>query len=440
MTHSNNPSPMPSNIAPPRLSGAKSHIFQPPRTRSDSASSSLILTHSATSTTTPTSMARPRFAPRKRTRAMDDEDGAMDRCPGSPQPLVNTKYVLAGGMDTPNMRALQMDESEYTDISYRKQLDSGMRETRRGLFPPLPPDGRQGNGRAVGWDSPGSNGWGKAVLGKIWQWGGAVFRGFHAGGGQSYTLNANPESNPYPVEEHSFWETEKNFTWAPPDGESTPVPGRFPEEDFIPNYLDQHPTPEARSSKRRQVSRNNTQNEEIAKNWVVVQPPAIENITPSRPQPQPLAHPRAGGTARYSMPTASSSGRRSTANLTRPASRAGTAPRRPMLSRVSHAGSPALTPSRGASFASARSTPNSKLPRPSSPMRGPNKAVDSPAAKEAQRWVAQKKKEEREADESIRRLDQQLKAMIREGKEALGTKVEVEMDYEEGDGTKKWNF
>lgn len=371
---------------------------------------------------------------------MDDEDGAMDRCPGSPQPLVNTKYVLAGGMDTPNMRALQMDESEYTDISYRKQLDSGMRETRRGLFPPLPPDGRQGNGRAVGWDSPGSNGWGKAVLGKIWQWGGAVFRGFHAGGGQAYTLNANLESNPYPVEEHSFWETEKSFTWAPPDGESTPVPGRFPEEDFIPNYLDQHPTPEARSSKRRQVSRNNTQNEEIAKNWVVVQPPAIENITPSRPQPQPLAHPRAGGTARYSMPTASSSGRRSTANPTRPASRAGTAPRRPMLSRVSHAGSPALTPSRGASFASARSTPNSKLPRPSSPMRGPNKAVDSPAAKEAQRWVAQKKKEEREADESIRRLDQQLKAMIREGKEALGTKVEVEMDYEEGDGTKKWNF
>ncbi|TVY16016.1 hypothetical protein LARI1_G005237 [Lachnellula arida] len=431
MTHSNNPSPMPSNIAPPRLSGAKSHIFQPPRTRSDSASSSLILTHSATSTTTSTSTPRPRFAPRKRTRAMDDEDGAMDRCPGSPQPLVNTKYVLAGGMDTPNMRASQLDESVHTDISYRKQLDSG---------PLLPPDGRQGNGRPVGWDSPGSNGWGKAVLGKIWEWGGAVFRGFHAGGGQGYTINTNPESNTYQVQEQSIWETEKSFnTWGPPDRESTPVPGRFPEGDFIPNYLDQRPTPEARPSKRRQVSRNNTQNEEIAKNWVVVQPPAIKNITPSRPQPQ--SHPRAGGTARYSMPTASSSGRRSTANPARPASRAGlTAPRRPMLSRVSHAGSPALTPSRGASFASARSTPNSKIPRPSSPMRSPNKAMDSPAAKEAQRWVAQKKKEEREADESIRRLDRQLKAMIREGKEALGTRVEVEMDYEEGDGARKWDF
>ncbi|TVY48161.1 hypothetical protein LOCC1_G001253 [Lachnellula occidentalis] len=448
MAYSHSPSLMPSGIAPPRLSGAKSHIFQPPRTRSDSASSSLVLTRSTASTTTSKSMTRPPFTQRKRSRAMDDEDGAMDRCPGSPQPLVNTKYVLAGGMDTPTIRASQLGESEYTDVSYRKQLDGGIRETRRGLFcdieGPLPPDGRQGNGRPVGWDSPGTTSWGKAVLGKIWQWGGAVFRGFHAGGGQGYTLNTNPESSSYPVEP-SFWETEKSFsTWGPPDRESTPVPGRFPEEDFIPNYLDQHPTPEPRPSKRRQVSRNNTENEEIAKNWVVVQPPAtiqppaIETSTPSKPQTQP----RAGGTSRYSMPTASSSGRRSTATPVRPASRAGTAPRRPMLPKVSHAGSPALTPSRGASFASARSSPNSKIPRPSSPMRSPNKAMTSPAAKEAQRWVAQKKKEEREADESIKRLDRQLKAMIREGKEALGTRVEVEMDYElgDGEGSKKWGF
>jgi hypothetical protein len=68
---------------------------------------------------------------------------------------------------------------------------------------------------------------------------------------------------------------------------------------------------------------------------------------------------------------------------------------------------------------------------------------DSPAAKEAQRWAAMKRKEEREADESIRRLDAQLKAMIREGKEALGTKVEVELDddFDSYAGkTKKWAF
>ena len=72
-------------------------------------------------------------------------------------------------------------------------------------------------------------------------------------------------------------------------------------------------------------------------------------------------------------------------------------------------------------------------------------AIESPAAKEAKRWAALKKKEDREADESIRRLDAQLKAMIREGKEALGTKIEVELeddpDFRSGVGEhKKWAF
>jgi hypothetical protein len=342
------------------------------------------------------------------------------------------------------MKAAQLGESEYTDVSYRKQLDGDTREPRRGLFcdleGPSLPDGRQGNGRPAGWDSP-NEGWGKVggVLGKIWEWGGAVFRGFHAGGGNGYTIN-NPSSSYQVVEEtavntESLWESEKSFsTWGPSDRESTPVPGRFPEEDFIPDYLDQRTTLDARPSKRRQVSRNNTQNDEIAKNWVVVQPPTNTNdLTTSRPQP------RAAGAARYSMPTASSSGHRSVANTGRPASRAGFTPRRPMLSRVSHAGSPALTPSRGASFASPRSNPGSKIPRPASPLRSPTKAIDSPAAREAQKWAAQKKKEEREADESLRRLDKQLKAMIREGKEALGTRVEVSFD-DDLNQTKKWNF
>jgi hypothetical protein len=45
---------------------------------------------------------------------------------------------------------------------------------------------------------------------------------------------------------------------------------------------------------------------------------------------------------------------------------------------------------------------------------------------ETQRHVAKLRKQEREEDASIRRLNEQLKAMIREGKEALGTRVEVD--------------
>jgi hypothetical protein len=50
----------------------------------------------------------------------------------------------------------------------------------------------------------------------------------------------------------------------------------------------------------------------------------------------------------------------------------------------------------------------------------------SPASIEAQRYAARIKKEEQEADESIRRFNAQLQAMIREGKEALGTRIEVD--------------
>jgi hypothetical protein len=49
----------------------------------------------------------------------------------------------------------------------------------------------------------------------------------------------------------------------------------------------------------------------------------------------------------------------------------------------------------------------------------------SPAAIEAQKWAAKKRKENIEADKSMSKLNAQLQAMIREGKEALGTTFEV---------------
>jgi hypothetical protein len=50
-----------------------------------------------------------------------------------------------------------------------------------------------------------------------------------------------------------------------------------------------------------------------------------------------------------------------------------------------------------------------------------------------QRQAARLRRREREEDASIQRLNKQLQAMIREGREALGTTVEVddfEMDYD----------
>jgi hypothetical protein len=419
-------------------------------------------------------------AGRKRSRVDYDvrpnDDWAAGDAPGSPVPFVNTKYALAGGMDTPGVAASKAEdiaESEYfSDVGYRRELSDDTKlqgllgeESRYQSFAPLEferesncrsrsrASSRKFTGQGEQWSRTALQVVGGVVggvVGKVWEFcKTSAFRGFHAGGGKGYTIDAKSDPIHPSIEEDTFWETERSGTTifhnnsairneaGMVDRDLAPLPGHFPEEDFIADYMDRA-TPEAtppRAGKRRQVANNG---DELAKNWVVV-PPTANVYTPSKPQPR--------GPARYSMPTASSASRRSVAG--RSASRAGGAvgigPRRPMLqSRVSHAGSPDLQSKVGASFAIPRSPGGSKIPR-ASPMAGVKTTTnaDSPAAKEAQRWAALKRKEEREADESIRRLDAQLKAMIREGKEALGTKVEVEIDND-GDGfagkSKKWAF
>lgn len=458
--------------AAPRLSGAKSHIFQPPRTPSVSASSSLYLTRSAAGSTMPADYHASVNAGRKRSRVDYDaqapnDDWAGCETPGSPKPFVNTRYVLAGGMDTPDLATSKIEdarESEYfSDVGYRRELSDDTKlqgllgeESRYQSFAPLDLDGSSSNSRSRA--SPRNfmgqgEGWSRTalevvggvvggVVGKVWEFcKTSAFRGFHAGGGKGYTISATKDPLHPSIEEDSFWETEKiSTTYGTIDRESTPLPGQFPE-DYIPDYLDRA-TPEAtppRAAKRRQVDNSK---DELGTNWVVV-PPSTAH-TPSKP--------RSSGMARYSMPTTSSASRRSVAG--RPASRAGGAvglgARRPILqSRVSHAGSPTLQSKAGASFASPRSPGGSKISRASpigSVKTTTTMNTGSPAAKEAQKWAAVKRKEEREADESIRRLDAQLKAMIREGKEALGTKVEVDIEDDlDGFGgkagkTKKWAF
>jgi hypothetical protein len=371
--------------------------------------------------------------------------------PGSPMPFVNTRYALAGGMDTPSLKAAERyeaSESVYSDIGYRRELSS---DKPKGLFGEessyqsfpfeFDPDSNDRAKKSVGEQNTEGEAWTKTalgvvgeVVGKVWEFcKESAFRGFHAGGGDKYTVK-NTSATHFSIdvsERDSFWESEKVSTTWGFEKESTPLPGRFPEEEFIPDYMDRA-TPEGtppRAAKRRQVGRSNE--DEITKNWVVVPP----TTTPTRPISR--------GPARYSMPTASSAGRRPMSN--KPASRAspaGLGARRSMVPRGSHAGSPALQPNHGASFASPRSPATSKIPR-ASPMRGAPAngvmKVESPAAREAQRWAALKKREEREADQSLRRLDAQLKAMIREGKEALGTRIEVEIDDDLGGaGSRKW--
>ncbi|KAL4893013.1 hypothetical protein BDV59DRAFT_202004 [Aspergillus ambiguus] len=61
----------------------------------------------------------------------------------------------------------------------------------------------------------------------------------------------------------------------------------------------------------------------------------------------------------------------------------------------------------------------------------PAKPHESPVSVETQRYMAERRRMEREEDASLRRLNRQLQAMIREGKQALGTRVEVDDFMEE---------
>lgn len=204
-------------------------------------------------------------------------------------------------------------------------------------------------------DTPTRVGWGRTVIkavGKVSDlcWSGA-FRGFYAGGGQGYDMQAGS-----PAQFNPNWQSPPTSSAEKDRFYRTPIPGQYPDE-------------------------------EIERNWVVI---------PTEP-----ADPFVGND-----------------NANSPSLRA---------RRVHQASSPRRRPA-VMPRSNKRATTSSL--RPSTPTRTPGLASprsrDGPGSADMQRYAAQLQRKEREEDASIRRLNKQLQAMIREGKEALGTTVEVD--------------
>jgi hypothetical protein len=357
-------------------------------------------------------------------------------------PFVNTRYQIAGGFDTPTAAAANyFEESEFSDTGYRRNFPSdgsakSQFETEYHSFARLPSSASMetnGKARVPSLKQNSSGSWGKAalevvggVVDRVWQFCKAgAFSGFSAGGGQQYHLDPyhTVEAELDNQGDSGLWDSEitrKSTIFPDTSGRSiTPVPGQYPDEEsiYIVNDMDRA-TPEctpARATKRRQIDIGSNDTG-LGKNWVVV---------PSTPA---TATSKLAG--RYSMPTTSSASRRQTTSSASIAGRTTARPghRRPLLhtrpSAVSHAGSPGLR-SGPASFASPRSPGGSKIPVPVSSTSFQSALPSSPAAIEAQKWAAKKRKENIEADKSMSKLNAQLQAMIREGKEALGTTFEV---------------
>ena len=173
-------------ILPPKLdinAGAKSHFFQPPKT--SSASSSL----HRTSTTTP-SLSTPHVnlnTSRKRSRRDSSDEATPVKSQSytpptdspspldhstflSPVPFVNSRYRLAGGLDTPTARLTMDEEGEYpTSPDLHVRGFGGFQSSQESYFPQLTSAlSREGNGRSRQNPSPRiQHGLGRAVFGMV---------------------------------------------------------------------------------------------------------------------------------------------------------------------------------------------------------------------------------------------------------------------------------
>ncbi|MCJ1370752.1 hypothetical protein MMC20_001965 [Loxospora ochrophaea] len=428
------PGPLADTILPPKLDvnvGARSHFFQPPST--SSATNSLRLSNSSLflrdSNGYP-SLKRPRHdsflsdqpTPRNTNLNgwpnLDPEPCSTAGTPytTSPAPLVNAQYRLAGGLDTPTA-AIAAASDEYSvsrrssDLGYRTgEAWSPVDGTEPdGYFPHTPLAlMRDGNGRSRRRDSRRTpNGWGKAVFtavggvaGKVWDFCKfSTFRGFYAGGGPGY-----PMTGPTPRHvstQSSIWSDveAKDDVFGAEKVEQGLIPGGFPEEDFIPDYMSQdHTITRPRPAKKIYCEKAEG---DLTASWIMVgRTSAHRERSPSR-------------LATRKTPAASSPGPRPPPSASRrkilPVSRP---------SMTSYAGSPALRSNRPASSASTRS--------PVTTLKS-----ESPVSAEAQRYAARIRRKEAEEDANLQRLNKQLQTMIKEGKHALGTKFEVEVEIDE---------
>ncbi|MCJ1354417.1 MAG: hypothetical protein MMC33_004405 [Icmadophila ericetorum] len=409
----------------------RSLLFQSPKT--PSASSSLFQsTHLATS------FDGEGLGSRKRLR--DDSIDAspfnspaydwtsVNNTPGyfSPAPLANSRYRLASGLDTPTASLSSAFErvstNSITPEIYRRgrQWNIAGSTTPESYFPHTSSAlAREANGRGRGGSQTSvarRNGWGKAVVsafggvaGKLWQFCTAgTFRGFYAGGGPGYAME---DSLPHTSSvQSSVWENVEENNRRYTDSTATNLPGAFPELELIPDYLSYEDRTPTRPAKR--IQRDG--------DWVILNQEALTRE--SNPSCAPL---------RPTLPASTPSAR-----PTRPSPY-----KRPALhhARSSYAGCPSLRladlqKASSASVRSPSSTPTN-LNRPSSRQNSspPKHVVESPMSPEAQKFVAKLRRKEAEEDREMTRLNAKLQAMIREGKEALGTKIEVE-DYYEDDG------
>lgn len=362
----------------------------------------------------------------------------------TPVPLVNSRYQLANGFDTPTLAVAAHYEpsTSIAERDFRRSLGAQTEShDTASLFSGLGPLARERNGKGRPSQlspSPSDNGWGSLMLSivgnvadKMWQFcRTSAIRGFYAGGGQGYSLPSGSEPTTYDLYK------------VPTDDGSlrsvSPLPGRYPRDDDEEYDFAQQDTP-VRAAKRLHL--------DSGTGWVVV------DHGPSTREPTRLSARKVSESScaavrqdmqtkpRPASPRSASraSGRRSLLPVSRRASTACHGSRATASPQADY-----QTPSRRASLAPTRSSAtrlsvphahahqqqqHRHVLRPSS-----SAANGSPLSPEATaKFVQRKEKRDREADKSMRKMSRQVQDLIRQGQVALGTRFEVEQDGDEDD-------
>lgn len=364
------------------------HIYQPPSQPSAAAAAS----SRKRSRPGPAANKEPRHTPTANGWSNISKAEALLRSEAaSPVPFVTTRYRLAGGLDTPGLAAAASD----VDFDLRTEPYANFRRTwtvDEGEDAPLRPTiATTGCKRKSPPNMKPPAQWPQCVwsfvgdvAGKVWEFARSnAFKGFYAGGGKGYEIPAAGPQAHAGVDEQTRGYTTGFSPYESFDYNATPIPGQFPVDDMWGSVVE---SPSERPVKRQHV--------ESGSGWVLVE----RRPQGQSPSPRIATRRLPAGTTAPRVTTARPAYRRSVQGPGSSSLRSPTSlslPRSPMHTRHDSATS-------------------------SSPRRSP---AFMPA--EVQEYETRRRKEERQADASIRKINAQLKAMIREGREALGSKVEI---------------
>ena len=339
----------------------------------------------------------------------------------SPAPLVNTDYRIKGGLDTPQ-QTIEDEEADF-DLDYRMNRFNTHAPQRDCSYDPHTPAplAREGNGRKrhpqespKGWDIPRTVwAWtgGAAIKVASFAWNtGKAFTGFRAGGGQAYKPGLADQSW-MAVEEEKEDPFDAQFQGRR-DRTGTPIPGEFPDDRYIEDYMD-NPTAH---HQQRDISTptlqgttgsDSTLKSKNGENWVFVQPEDTRDTSPTRRHKKPLGY------------------------ASRPASRAsliGVGPRPKLQPRPNATNASYASPRAGTTRSAPLEDTTTYQPghrRSRSSIASPRRESTIPMSPDVLKFEKKVRQKEKKIDSSMRRLNSQLEDMIREGKEALGTRIEV---------------